>query len=153
MKFTHIHIVLIVLFVFRYNQQQDAQDKYHPRTRIVWHKANGEETIHDQHAISQEESRAQEGMLIRFSTQHMYDAATQYQHGTTHQTEVDTCSLHPFAERCELIGYHGREGGCNVDEAHHDNTNGKEFDSYNLVHVILFRKRTNFDEVAEWSSS
>ena len=104
----------------------------------MWHKANGEDTIHDQHAISQEESRAQEGMLLCFSTQHIYDAATQYQHGTTHQTEVDTCPLHPLAERCELIGYHGREGGCNVDEAHYNNSNGKEFDSYNLVHVILF---------------
>ena len=32
------------------------------------------------------------------------------------------------------------KGGCNVNEAHHDKSNGKEFDRYNLVHVILFRK-------------
>ena len=70
----HLCFFPVVLFVFRYNQQQEAQDKYHPCTRIVWHKADGEDTINDQHAISQEEKRAQKGVFLCFSTQHMYDA-------------------------------------------------------------------------------
>ena len=38
-----------------------------------------------------------------------------------------------------MLKTNGREGGCNVDEAHHDYSNGKEFDSCNLFHLLNYK--------------